>query len=154
MPRIPNSFLLGLLSVYLLGVHPSLDHFQSFYKQYTRPGQTQKLTTGIGLKKVGGEQLETNAERGWLLKWEKVEKSAGNQGLAIIVNPKQWEKAAEDKLNQLVLARVGEGDVASYWAGFCWDKPGPIKDSAAWKKYVDEFAQGLQSPIEMSIGPK
>ncbi|MEK7781192.1 MAG: DUF4861 family protein, partial [Verrucomicrobiota bacterium] len=128
-----------------------LDHFQSTYKQFTRPGQTQKLTTGIGLKKTAGEQVEANAERGWLLKWEKVEKNAGNQGLAIIVDPKAFEKQTEDKLNHLILAKVGAGDVVSYWAGFCWDKASQLTDVIAWKKYVDEFAQGTQSPIEVNV---
>lgn len=127
-----------------------LDRFQSSYKQFTRPGQTQKLTTGIGLKKTTGEQVEVNAERGWLLKWEKVEKNAGNQGLAIVVDPKTFEKQTEDKLNHLILAKVSE-NVASYWAGFCWDKAGQLTDAAAWKKYVDEFAQGTQSPIEVTV---
>lgn len=128
-----------------------LDRFQSTYKQFTRPGQTQKLIAGIGLKKTSGEELEANAERGWLLKWEKVEKNAGSQGLAIIIDPKTFEKQSEDKLNQLVLARVAENNVVSYWAGFCWDKAGQITDAKAWKKYVDEFAQGVQSPIEVTV---
>jgi hypothetical protein len=128
-----------------------LDRFQSFYKQFTRPGQAQKLITGIGLKKAGGEQLEANAEHGWLLKWEKVEKNAGNQGLAIIVDPKTFEKQTEDKLNHLILAKVNAGDVVGYWAGFAWDKAGHLADAAAWKKYVDEFAQGIATPIEVSV---
>ncbi len=128
-----------------------LDRFQSSYKQFTRPGQAQKLTTGIGLKKAAGEQVEANAERGWLLKWEKVEKNAGNQGLAIIIDPKTFEKHTEDKLNQLVLTKVSDNNVATYWAGFCWDKAGSLTDAAAWKKYVDDFAQGIQSPIEVSV---
>jgi hypothetical protein len=127
-----------------------LDRFHSTYKQFTRPGQAQKLTTGIGLKKAGGEKVELNAERGWLVKWEKVEKNAGEQGLAIIVAPKSFEKHTEDKLNQLILAKVSE-NVATYWAGFCWDKAGHVTSAAAWQKYVDEFAQGTQSPIEVSV---
>jgi hypothetical protein len=130
-----------------------LDRFQSFYKQFTRPGQTQKLTAGIGLKKTAGEQVEANAERGWLLKWEKVEKNAGNQGLAIIVDPKTFEKQTEDKLNHHILAKVSEV-WTTYWAGFCWDKAGQLTDAAAWQKYVDEFAQGTQSPIEVSVSGK
>jgi len=128
-----------------------LDRFQSSYKQLTRPGQTQKLTTGIGLKKTGGEQVEANIERGWLLKWEKVEKNAGNQGLALIVDPKALDKQTEDKLNHLLLTKVPEKDVVSYWAGFAWDKAGQITSAEAWKKYVDEFAQGVQSPIEVKV---
>jgi hypothetical protein len=131
-----------------------LDHYQSFYKQFTRPGQTQKLTTGIGVKTVSGEQKELNTEHGWFAKWERMEKNAGNQGVAIVFDPKQFVKHTEDKLNQLVLANVGEGDAASYRAGFCWDKAGHITNFDAWKKYVDEFAQGLQSPIEITVAEK
>jgi hypothetical protein len=128
-----------------------LDHFQSTYKQFTRPGQTQKLTTGIGLKKVGGEKVDVSSGLGWLAKWEKVEKNAGEQGLAVIVDPKAFEKQVEDRLNQLILAKVSDSGVASYWAGFCWDKAGQITTPDAWKKYVDEFAQAAQSPIEVSV---
>lgn len=131
-----------------------LDRFQSTYKQFTRPGQTQKLTTGIGLKKTTGEQIEANAERGWLLKWEKVEKSAGNQGLALVVPAKSFAKQTEDKLNHLVLSPVTEEGTATYWAGFAWDKAGQITSAEAWKKYVDEFAQSVASPIEASVSEK
>lgn len=132
----------------------NLDHYQSFYKPYTRPGQPVALTTGIGLKKVKGEQKEFNAEHGWLVSWEDMDKNAGKQGVAIIADPKLIEKQTEDKLNNLVLAKVPENNAATYWAGFCWDKAGPFTDSEAWKKYVDEFAQGLQSPIELSVAGK
>ncbi|MFO1513987.1 MAG: DUF4861 family protein [Verrucomicrobiota bacterium] len=138
----------------MLDAGSQLDRFQSTYKQFTRPGQTQKLATGIGLKKTGGEKVEANAERGWLLKWEKMEKNAGEQGLAIIVDPKSFEKQTEDKLNQLALAKVPDNGAANYWAGFCWDKAGQITSAEAWTKYVDEFAQGLASPIEVTLANK
>jgi hypothetical protein len=129
----------------------NLNHFQSFYRAFTRPEKPVTLTTAIGLKKVAGEQKDLNAEHGWLVKWEKVEKNAGNQGLAIVFDPKLFEKQTEDKLNQLIVSKVSEKNVASYWAGFCWDKTSQFADGTAWKTYVDEFAQGLASPIEVTI---
>ena len=45
--------------------------------------------------------------------------------------------------------KVGPGNTVSYWAGFGWDKSGQFADGEAWKTYVDQFAQGLQSPIEV-----
>jgi hypothetical protein len=125
----------------------NLDRFQSFYK----PEPPAALTTAIGLKKVNGEVKDLNAERGWLVKWERMDKNAGNQGLAIIVDPKTFAKQTEDRLNLLVLAQVPENTCATYWAGFCWDKSGSFADYNAWKTYVDEFAQGLLSPIEVKI---
>jgi len=132
----------------------NLDHYQSFYKPYTRPGQPAALTTGIGLKKVKGEQKAFNADHGWLVSWQDMEKNAGKQGVAIIADPKLVEKPTEDKVNNLLLVKVPENNVASYWAGFGWDKAGPFTDSDAWRKYVDEFAQGLQSPIEVGVTVK
>ena len=117
-----------------------LDHFQSSYKPATP-------VTGIGLKKVKGEEVTFNKEAGWLAKWEPVEKSAGQQGLALLVNPKQLEKQTEDQRNLLLLVKTP----ADYWAGFCWDKAGAITTFDAWKKYVDDFAAGLRSPIEVSV---
>jgi hypothetical protein len=131
-----------------------LDRFHSTYKQFTRPGQAQTLTAGIGLKKVASEQVKADAQRGWLTKWEKVEKNAGNQGLAIIVPPKSFAQHTEDKLNQLVLAPVAADGTVTYWAGFCWDKAGHITTPEAWQKYVDEFAEGVAAPVEVRVTSK
>ena len=132
----------------------NLDHYQSFYTPYTRPGKSVTLTAAFGLKKVEGEQKEFNPTNGTLVIWQSMEKQPGSEGVAIVADPKLVVKQAEDKLNDLVIAKVLESNVADYWAGFAWDQTGQIADAAAWKKYVDEFAQGLQSPIEVSVAEK
>jgi len=129
----------------------NLDHFRSFYMPQ---GGITSLVTGIGLKKAAGEVKEFNAERGWLVKWEAMAKALGNQGLAVIVDPKAIIRQTEDTLNLLVLSQADAENVASYWAGFCWDKGGQFADFAAWKGYVDRFAQGLALPILVSISDK
>jgi hypothetical protein len=126
----------------------NLDHFQSFYKPERETGP---LICGIGLKKVAGERKQFNAERGWMAIWEKVEKNQGMQGVAVVVDPKTLEKETEDRLNNLVLLKVQQGNAVSYWAGFAWDKSGQCSDETAWKNYVDQFGQGLQSPIEVRV---
>ncbi len=125
------------------------DRFESCYKRAVVPGGRADLVAGIGLKKVAGEQLASDPAQGWLAKWEKMDKGAGYQGLAVITATAEFVKQAEDALNHLVLAKADAADVATYWAGFCWDKAGPYPDSAAWKAHVAEFAQGLGSPIEI-----
>jgi hypothetical protein len=134
-----------------------LDHFQSRYTVITNPAGLQgplTLTGGIGLKKVVGDSKSFDATNGTLVIWEKMEKDAGMQGVAVVVDPKSMAREAEDKLNHLVLAHCGADHSISYWAGFAWDKAGEITDEAAWKKYVGEFARGLQSPIEVSVAGK
>jgi hypothetical protein len=80
-----------------------------------------------------------------------MEKNAGMQGVAVVVNPASVEKEADDKLNNLVLAKCSADNSISYWAGFAWDKAGYLTSYDAWKKYVDEFAQGVASPIEVKV---
>jgi len=126
------------------------DHFESHYKP---AGGSASFTAAAGLKKVAGEKLESSPEEGWILKWEKVEKNAGNQGLAIVAG-KAFEKQTEDKLNQLVLVKSGADHVASYWAGFCWDKAGKITTPEAWKDHVSALAKALESPLEVKVTAK
>lgn len=125
------------------------DHFKSSYTLTNT--SSSLLCSAIGLKKVKGEVVEANPEHGWLIKWEKMEKSAGNQGLAVITAPKDFVKHTEDTLNQLVVAKAGDDNVVSYWAGFCWDKAGLISSASDWKSHVDGFAQSLAAPIQVTV---
>jgi Domain of unknown function (DUF4861) len=124
-----------------------LDHFQTSY--ITQPAN-KELAVAVGLKKVKDQQKEFNAEHGWLAIWEPMEKNQGMQGLAAIVEPRAFDKQAEDNRNNLLVMKPGIGK-SSYWAGFAWDKAGKITSAAAWKKYVDDFAQGLLAPIEVTV---
>jgi hypothetical protein len=132
----------------MLDAGSNLDRYQSFYKPQ---GDAGPLTCGIGIKKVAGEEKVLNAEHGWLASWEKVEKNQGMQGVAVVIAPKSLTQETQDKQNNLLLVSVGADNAVSYWAGFGWDKSGQFADAAAWKTYVDQFAQGLQSPIQVSI---
>jgi len=113
----------------------NLDHFESLYQ----PASATPLITGIGIRKADVTARDVPLERGILTTWQPA-------------NPKNAEAGnftVEDKLNLLMLARVPADNRASYWAGFCWDKSRPYRDYAAWKIYIDQFAQGLLSPIEV-----
>jgi hypothetical protein len=126
-----------------------LDHYQVSYKlESAAAGELP--SAAIGLKKVGREQKEFNADRGWLAIWEPMEQNLGMLGVAAIVNPGDFLKPAEDRQNNLLLVKLATNRPVSYWAGFAWDRAGQIPTAEAWKKYVDEFAQGLHSPIEVT----
>src|SRR5438309_3954536 len=127
-----------------------LDHFQSFYN--IQSGNAP-LPVTIGLKKVKDEQQELNAAHGWLAIWEPMEKNQGMQGVAAVFDPQQFDKQAEDKQNNLIVLKAGTSKPVSYWAGFAWDRAGKITSADAWYKYVDEFAAGLRSPIELTSQP-
>ena len=73
------------------------------------------------------------------------------QGLAIVVGPRTVDKVAEDKLNHLVILKPGIATPITYWAGFAWDRAGQITSAESWKSYVDQFAERLRSPIDVTI---
>ncbi|HVT89748.1 MAG TPA: DUF4861 family protein [Tepidisphaeraceae bacterium] len=126
-----------------------LDHLKSTYKIISGEGP---LMVGIGMKKTNGQEKAFDDKKGTLTGWERVEKNAGMQGLGIIVDPANLTKQAEDRTNTLLIVKADANHSISYWAGFCWDKAGQITSYEAWKKYVEDAAEGAASPIEVSVG--
>ena len=128
-----------------------LNHFRASYQvppQSSSPGES--LALAIGLKKIKDAQKQFNAERGWVTIWEPMNNNLGMQGLAIVVDPRAVDKLAEDKLNHLLVLKPGITAPVSYWAGFAWDRAGKIPTAESWNAYVDQFAERLRSPIEVS----
>ena len=122
-----------------------------FTPYFQTAGGSDSLAMAIGLKKVKDEQKQFNAERGWLTMWEPMEKNMGMQGLAIVVDPRSVDSMAEDKSNNLLVLKPGISTPASYWAGFAWDRAGKITTAENWNSYVDQFAERLRSPIDVSV---
>ena len=109
---------------------------------------------GIGIKKKDVTQTDPKLERCTFTTWEELmDDKLGHShlGQAVVLDPKLFVKMAGDKLNYLVLAKTAKDNTISYWAGFGWDKSGQFADYASWKGYVDEFAQGVASPIVVSV---
>jgi hypothetical protein len=90
-----------------------------------------------------------NAKYGWITTQQPL--SEGKLYCAIIVNPQNFVKVTEDEQNELVLVKVPENQVISYWAGFAWSKSGHFKDYETWKTYIAHFARELQSPIQVTV---
>jgi hypothetical protein len=125
-----------------------LNHFEASYR---RASGNEPLAVAIGLKKVKDEEKQFNAERGRLTIWEPVEKNLGMQGLAVVVDPKDVNQLAGDKLNNLLVLKSTSTMPVSYWAGFAWDRAGQITSAKAWDSYVDQFAAARRSPIVITV---
>jgi hypothetical protein len=129
-----------------------MDHYQVTFKpNYNVPidHEQGKIAPAVGLKIVKSEVADFNAALGTLAVWEPMEANRGMQGVAAIVDPNMFDKQAKDPLNDLLILKPGEK--ADYWAGNVWDKAGKITTADAWKKYVDEFAQSVQTPVQVSV---
>ena len=150
-PFAVNGVMVAETKRIALDAGQQFNRIESHYQVVAAPGPPVTLTAAIGLRTVAGEFLESNAQQGWLVTWAKMEHNAGQQGLAVITRPHDFSGLARDALNQLVLAKVDAGNVATYWAGFGWDKAGLFTTAQAWQQHVSEFAQGLASPIEVKL---
>jgi hypothetical protein len=106
------------------------------------------LALAVGIKKAKDQQKELNAEHGWLAIWEPSEKNQGMQGLVAIVDPRAVDKQAEDARNNLVVLKPGGGN--RHHTGPALPGTGPAKSTSAtaWKKYVDDFAQGVLARLK------
>jgi hypothetical protein len=127
----------------------NLNHFNSTFSGIN---SDMAELCGAGLRKMPGDTKDFNPDRGYLVKEEPMEKNGGTQGIALIADPSQIDKQAEDAKNDLVLLKIPQDTHAvSFWAGFYWDKSGQFKDYDAWKTYVDQTAQGIKAPIEIGV---
>ena len=81
-----------------------------------------------------------------------VQKSNGDLGTAIIVNPAAFAGFSEDDRNLLVLAKVKSGEPLTYLAGAGWSRAGEFTSKAAWDAYVASETSRLASPVRVSLG--
>jgi hypothetical protein len=67
------------------------------------------------------------------------------------VDPAHLVEFTEADGNYLAVARVPEGQPATYHAGFGWDKSGDFKGVEDWDRYLEAAAQRLRAPIEVAV---
>ncbi|HEV2294337.1 MAG TPA: DUF4861 family protein [Tepidisphaeraceae bacterium] len=132
----------------------NLNHIVMTFKPQG-PGQ---LTAAVGLKKAASDKgasdhaRDYNKERGWMTKFEDVEKRQGQQGLAIIIDdPTLIATDAENDRNVFLVVNVPKDGKLSYRSGFFWDKANHFEGYEAWKTYIDRQAQAIASPIEVTV---
>ena len=94
--------------------------------------------------------------------WHSYPKS-GNMGVGAVLLPPtklagfalggcEADALDKDKLtNQLMLARVKDGETLCYLAGAGWDRSGDFPDRATWEAYVAAAARGAASPVKATV---
>jgi len=115
-----------------------------------------ELTVGIGLNKDSADKgqdphptVTKNEAQHSLAQWEP-QKVNGDLGEAIIL-PANFSGFAEDKVNQLILAKVAPGNPLRYFVGAGWAKSGQFSSEQEWKSYVAAEAARIAAPISIAI---
>ena len=126
----------------------NLDRFES---RYTAAGGEAPAIHAIGIKKAAGSVSVTSRERGTLRSWEAYRGTAGNMGCGVVVDPAQLVEFGETDGNYVAVAKIAAGKPAVYHAGFGWDKSGDFKGVEDWDRYLDQAAQRLRTPVEVTL---
>jgi hypothetical protein len=127
-------------------------NFNRFESHYTIESGSA-VSDAIGIRKGEEPAVFSSREKGTLRSWETLPDDHGQLGCAVIVDPADLSGFTEDPKNFLATATIRENRVVSYYAGFGWSKSG-FPTVGDWDRYVAEYAQRTNAPLEVKVaGP-
>ena len=132
----------------------SLDYGQNLSKFSIKLEGVKTISTGITLHKKEGE-ITVNSNNGWLSYWEPHGGSA--LGMGIVTNVKnangfdEYISNEKDKSNLFLELNRSYNGLFSYYAGFGWKKSGQFDSKDEWNNYLEQFAQCLERPLQVTI---
>jgi len=128
----------------------NLDRFESRYIAAPALPKVQ----AAGIKRHPDAIVFRDKLRGLLRTWEPVKQDGSHFGCGILVDPSSVVDFAEADGNVLVATKIAPGGMATYWAGFGWDKSGDFATDGDWDRYLDLAAQRIRSPLAVSVSTK
>lgn len=133
--------------------HVSLDYGNNLTKYEIDVTGTSLLSAGLTLHENDGEITE-NVKEGWISYWEPHGDS--ELGTAIVakgndmVTSEYYVTPLPDRSNLYAQLKVTNNRVV-YYAGYAWKESGQYPTKASWEKYLKEFSQKINSPLEVVI---
>jgi len=116
--------------------------------KYVTDGNSIKFRNVIGIVKHSGEDEGStffNKENGIFVYWEPTNKSHGNTGVGVIVNPSLIENFEETKEHYLIALKETSDNSFTYYTGAGWSKSGDFNDFSEWKSYLEKFSKELRN---------
>lgn len=113
----------------------------------------EPITVAVGLHKNPSDKgqeplIAVKREGPVLLQWIE-QKSNGAFGTAVVLPGA--EGFAEDKLNELILAKASAGKPVRYYAGAAWSRAGEITTLAQWQRVVQDTAARAGNPVRVTL---
>ncbi len=106
-----------------------------------------------GLEKLAGETAFKDEKAGYLAVWGQGAEGAGEVGLAVIFDPKEYAGFAENDLDRYVKLAVPAGEKRVHWIFGGWERgvTAPLVPRAAnWKLKVEDLAKRLLAPVKVT----
>lgn len=125
-------------------------NFNRFESHYAIENGSAPLTDAIGIRKGTRPSISESRDTAMMRSWEELPGDHGKLGCAVIADPSNFAEFKEDSKNFLMIVSVPENRVAAYYAGFGWSNGG-FPTVEAWDKYVKAYAEGLRSPLEVTV---
>jgi pectinesterase len=123
----------------------------------------EKVPYAIGLAKIKDAKFSSGKESDWMGLWGPLNndpKLNGELGIGVVVSQPQpvellstdepWTYAAMPG-HHLAVAEATVGKPATHYAGAGWCKGRGFRTADDWFHYLDQFAQRLRSPLEISV---
>jgi pectinesterase len=118
----------------------------------------QELTVAVGLNKNNADKgqnptvkvTKNSDTSGWLSQWTTQEKN-DELGTAVVIPAPAFAGFAEDKANELVLAKVTSGKPLRYYVGAGWTRSGQFASQQDWEAYVAAEGARAKSPVKVTL---
>lgn len=131
----------------------SLDRGSNFSKFVISLEGSNKISAGLTLHEKDGK-VTGDAKNGWVSYWQPHADS--ELGTAIIADKntfsgfEKYNVDAKDLSNAYAHLNVKDNKL-TYYAGFGWKESGQFKTPQEWEKYLNDFSQKINHPLEVSI---
>jgi len=158
-----NGVKISEVKHYIMDAGHYLDRVES---TFTITG-AEEVTMGIGVTEHN-QRNETrsiapaNDEKNlWVSLWETYPTN-GQLGTAVLLSPeakfagfakaqKNEPPSAGIRPDDLILAKVKNGETLRFYAGAAWENLGSIKTGEQWTAYLTAEAQRLRAPVKVSV---
>lgn len=131
----------------------SLDYGSNLSKFEITLKGTDTISAGLTLHEKDGE-ISIAQEKGWISYWEPHEDSELGTAIVVpenaLVGYEHYETDRKDESNLYAHLKVEDHKIV-YYAGFGWKKSGQYTDKAAWNAYLDDFAERLKNPLQVTV---
>ncbi len=113
------------------------------------------LTVAVGLNRSPADkgqnaQITTRRDvpKGVLMQWVQ-QASNGAFGTAIVLPGAGAH--AQDGLNELIVAKVTQGQPLRYYVGAAWDRAGRVTSAAEWEAQIAQLAARAANPVRLAL---
>jgi len=111
----------------------------------------QRLRAAVGITLAGPQQGHYKQGLGLTGYWPPAHAQYGTIGCGVVFPDAFEAQHAKNDVHLFLIDQVEASQPLVYYAGACWDQPGPFHSLDAWMDYLEAFGTRLKHPINIQI---